>query len=47
MIVRLNENRVTCVKLNRRFIGIEKDPQSFEYAVSRIKENLCLSNAVT
>lgn len=30
----------TCVKLNRRFIGIEKNKQSFDFAVARIEKAL-------
>lgn len=31
---------VACVNLNRRFIGIEKDKASFDFAVDRIKSTL-------
>jgi len=31
---------VACAKLNRRFIGIEKDPTYFQFAVNRIQKEL-------
>jgi DNA modification methylase len=31
---------VACVKLNRCFVGIEKDRETFEYAVQRIEKEL-------
>ncbi len=36
---------VACVKLNRCFVGIEKDKASFDYAVTRIQKELVHGNS--
>ena len=36
--------RVACVKINRNFIGIEKDENYFNIGVNRIKETIKCQN---